>query len=60
MEMEALTFRLIRATKFCAAIVLAAIMLTGVPSRSYADTGSVRLKITKVGFIVGVGGALAL
>jgi hypothetical protein len=35
---------------------VAAIMLTGTPLRSYADTGSVRLKITKVGFIVGVGG----
>jgi hypothetical protein len=31
-------------------------MLTGGPSRSHAETGSVRLKITKVGFIVGVGG----
>jgi hypothetical protein len=46
----------IRATKFCAAIIVAAIMLTGAPSRSYAENGSVRLKITKVGFIVGVGG----
>ena len=47
---------LIRAMKVCAAIVVTAIILTGIPSRSYADTGSVRLKITKVGFIVGVGG----
>jgi hypothetical protein len=47
---------LIRTTKFCAAFVAAAVILTGVPSQSYADTGSVRLKITKVGFIVGVGG----
>jgi len=47
---------LIRTTKFCAAFIVAAVMLTGVPSQSYADTGSVRLKITKVGFIVGVGG----
>lgn len=47
--------RLIRATKVCAAIV-AAIIVVGVPSRSYAETGSVRLKITKVGFLVGVGG----
>jgi len=47
---------LIRATKFCAAILVAAVMLTGAPSRSYAENGSVRLKITKVGFIVGVGG----
>src|SRR4029453_10299399 len=36
--------------------MVAAIMLTTAPSRSYAETGSVRLKITKVGFIVGVGG----
>ena len=48
--------RLIRTTKFCAAFIVAAVMLTGAPSQSYADTGSVRLKITKVGFIVGVGG----
>jgi hypothetical protein len=47
---------LFRATKVCAAIVVTTIILTGIPSRSYADTGSVRLKITKVGFIVGVGG----
>ena len=46
----------IRATKFCATIIVAAIMLTGAPSQSYAENGSVRLKITKVGFIVGVGG----
>jgi hypothetical protein len=47
---------LFRATKFCAAIVVMAIILTGATSQSYAETGSVRLKITKVGFIVGVGG----
>lgn len=47
---------LIRTTKFCAAFMVAAVMLTGAPSQSYAETGSVRLKITKVGFIVGVGG----
>jgi hypothetical protein len=49
-------FSLFRAMKLCSAIVVAAFMLTGTPSGSYADTGSVRLKITKVGFIVGVGG----
>jgi hypothetical protein len=47
---------LIRAMKFCVAILVAAVMLTGAPSQSYAENGSVRLKITKVGFIVGVGG----
>ena len=45
-----------RAIKLSAAIALAAVMLTGAPSRSYADTGEVRVKIAKVGFIVGVGG----
>lgn len=47
---------LFRATKFSAVIMAAAIMLAGTASQSYAETGSVRLKITKVGFIVGVGG----
>ncbi len=47
---------LFRTTKFCAAVLVTAMILAGMPSRSYADTGSVRLKITKVGFIVGVGG----
>ena len=47
---------LFRATKFCAAIIVATTMVAGTPTRSYAETGSVRLKITKVGFIVGVGG----
>ncbi len=47
---------LFRATKFSAVILAAAIMLAGAVSQSYAETGSVRLKITKVGFIVGVGG----
>jgi len=48
--------RLVRATEFFAAILVAAVMLTGAPSRSYAETGSVTMKIAKVGFIVGVGG----
>jgi hypothetical protein len=48
--------RLVHATKFCAAILVAAAMLTAASSSSYAENGSVRLKITKVGFIVGVGG----
>src|SRR5215510_9599730 len=47
---------LFRATKIWAALMVAAILLTAVPSLSYAETGSVRLRITKVGFIVGVGG----
>lgn len=46
----------LRATKFCVAILVAAVMLTAAPSPSSADSGSVRLKVTKVGFIIGVGG----
>ena len=46
----------LRAAKYYAAILGAAVILTGAPSQSNADTGSVRLKVTKVGFIVGVGG----
>jgi hypothetical protein len=45
-----------RGTKLCAAIVVAAIMLTSALSWSYAETGSVRFNIVKAGFIVGVGG----
>ena len=45
-----------RGTKLCAAIVVAAIMLAGALSWSYAETGSVRLNIVKAGFIVGIGG----
>lgn len=47
---------LFRATRLCSAITVAAAMLVGSPSQPYADTGSVRMHITKVGFIVGVGG----
>jgi len=47
---------LVHAVKFCAAILLAAVVVTGTFSPSYAETGSVHIKITKVGFIVGVGG----
>ena len=39
------------------AVVLASIFLfVGSASQSFAETGSIHLKITKVGFIVGVGG----
>ena len=44
-----------RAIKLSAAIV-AAVMLTGAPSQTYADTATISVKISKVGFIVGVGG----
>jgi hypothetical protein len=49
-------FSLFRVTKYCAAIIVAAILLIGAPQRSYAETGTVHLRITKIGFIVGVGG----
>jgi hypothetical protein len=45
-----------RTAKTCAVIVTASVILAGATARTYADTGSVRLKVTKVGFIVGVGG----
>jgi hypothetical protein len=43
-------------TKFCIATMAVAVLLAGAPSRSYADTGSVRIKFTKVGLVVGVAG----
>jgi hypothetical protein len=45
-----------RSTRFLAATMVAAIMLTVSLSQSYAATGSVRFHIVKAGFIVGVGG----
>ncbi|HYC17767.1 MAG TPA: hypothetical protein VEC94_11210 [Pseudolabrys sp.] len=44
------------ATKSYAAIVLAAVLLAGVPSRSNADTGAVEIKLAKVGLVVGAAG----
>src|SRR6516225_6758514 len=55
-ELEVLMLSLHRGTKLCAAIVVAAIMLIGALSWSYAEPGSVRLNIVKAGFIVGIGG----
>ena len=43
-------------TRVCAAILASMLLLVSSASQSFADTGSVQLKITKVGFIVGVGG----
>ena len=43
-------------TKLWAAIMVAAIMLTGTLSQSYAATGTVRFHIVKAGFIVGFSG----
>ena len=45
-----------QATRLCAVLSAVALFLTVVASPSYAETGSVRLKVTSVGFIVGVGG----
>ena len=41
---------------FAQFFLAATFFLTTVASRSHAETGSVRLKVTSVGFIVGVGG----
>lgn len=45
-----------RAPKVTTAIVAVAVILAAGSTRSFADTGTVQLKVTKVGFIVGVGG----
>jgi hypothetical protein len=42
--------------KLAAAVVIAAAMLTATSTPSSAETCSIRLKIVKAGFIVGVGG----
>ena len=49
-------FKLSHVTKLGSALLVAAVMLTGASSLSYAESGSVRMNIKKVGFIVGVGG----
>jgi hypothetical protein len=45
-----------RLTKFSAVVAIAAAMVMGTLSQSYAETGSVRFHIVKAGFIVGIGG----
>ena len=45
-----------RVTNFAAAMMAAVLILGSVTSPSFADTGTVRMRITKAGFIVGVGG----
>jgi hypothetical protein len=40
----------------CGVAFLVAAMLASVPSRTYAEDGSIRMRISKVGFVVGVGG----
>jgi hypothetical protein len=46
----------VRAGKFFAALLVAVAMLTGASTQSRAASGTVRLHITKAGFIIGVGG----
>jgi hypothetical protein len=55
-ERGAKMFDLSETKKFVSTVVMAAVMLVGVSSLSYAQTGSVRITVTKVGFIVGMGG----
>ena len=45
-----------RALKLCAAVTAAAFVLASAATQSLAASGTVQLKVTKVGFIVGVGG----
>lgn len=44
-----------RATKFGLAALVSSVMLAGTPTPSHAATGSVRIIINRVGFIVGGG-----
>src|SRR4026207_196882 len=45
-----------QATRLCAVLSAVALFFAAVASPSYAETGRVRLKVTSVGFIVGIGG----
>ena len=45
-----------RAMTLGSAFLVAAVILTVAPSLSYAENGTVSMRISKVGFIVGVGG----
>jgi hypothetical protein len=47
---------LFRVTRIAAAAIAAILALGSATSPSYADTGTVRMRITKAGFIFGVGG----
>lgn len=49
-------FGISRAMKFAAVILAAAVMLISLAPPSYAELGTVRLRITRAGFIVGAGG----
>jgi hypothetical protein len=45
-----------RTVKYGAAILAAAVMLVTFALPSYADSGTVRFRITRAGFIIGAGG----
>ena len=47
----------VRVFKFTTILAVAAAILVGAPTHSYAKTGKVRLNIVKAGFIIGGGGA---
>ena len=49
-----------RAMKYSAVALMAAVMLFAVALPAYADTGSVRFRVSKAGFIVGVGGGTGI
>ncbi len=46
----------IRAIKLGAALVASALVLTGASTKSYAESGTVSIRVVNAGFIVGVGG----
>ncbi|AMN43827.1 hypothetical protein [Rhodoplanes sp. Z2-YC6860] len=47
---------IVRAAKIGAALIVGAVMLSSMPSPSYAETGAVRFSVGSAGFIVGIGG----
>ena len=47
---------LVRFTKRAVAVIAAAVVLAGATLPAQADNGRVRIRITKAGFIIGVGG----
>jgi hypothetical protein len=51
---------LFRVTRVAAAVMAAALTLGSATSPSYADTGTVRMRITKAGFVLGVGGGTGM
>jgi hypothetical protein len=53
---EAMMFEFSRAIKYAAAVFAAAVLVVAATLPSQADNGSVRLRVTSAGFIVGAGG----